>query len=227
MTIKAVVPFYSIQFDTTADRLAYTFVGDDIGRCVVRDFENGRSYNVVAAGTGASCMSAMGVGTKAVPVPLTTFRIVDANNDVAVIAVASGNGGQLAADSDPILRGRATVNNQELSWVANSVIPIMAEVPLPYDVDGTQDVQVELVVNSGTTNAATMGIATSWDGGSEVTDSASDSATKSATDHTITATIAAADVPDSPKHVTLRITPPSHSTNAIQLSGVRFLYVPK
>lgn len=227
MTTKTVVPFYSLVFDTTADLLAYAFSGDEVGRAVVRDNEKGRVYNVVAGATGLSALSPMGISTRAVAVPLTTFRICDANNDVTAIAVASGNGGALASDTAPILRGRATTNNQELSWAAANVTPIMAEVPLPYDVDGTQDMTLELIINSGSTDAATMAVFTSYDGAAEVTDSASDSATKSATDHTITATIDKADVPDSPKHVTLRLTPPTHGTNAIQLSGVRFLYTPK
>ncbi len=227
MTRKTVVPYYEIIFDTTTERLAYSFTSDEIGRCCVKDNENGRVYDVIGAGTGVSVMRGVGVTTRAIPLPLFSCFEVDGTNDVAVIAVASGNGGKLAADTTPILRGRATTNNIELSWATGNVDPIAWEVPLPYDVDDTQDVTIELVINSGTTDAATMGVFTSWDGGAEVTDSASDASTKSATDHTITGTIAAADVPASPKHVTIRLVPPTHGSNAIQLSGARLLYVPK
>jgi hypothetical protein len=88
-------------------------------------------------------------------------------------------------------------------------------------------VTLHLAVYSGSSDAATMGVASSWDGGSEVTDSADDSGTKSATRHVITATIAAADVPASASHVTLRLTPPTHATNAIQLCSSWLSYTPK
>lgn len=216
-----------IDFPTTAARVAYTWIATDRANVIARDLEASRYYMVVASGAGVACFVPLGYYKKSIPVPLPTFRICGSTSDVGAIAVASGNGGQLASDSDPILRGRATVNNQELSWAANSVVAVMAEVPLPYDLDDTQDVTLELVINSGTTDAATMTVATTWDGGTEVADSASDTATKSATDHTITATIDKADVPAGAKHLSLRLTPPAHSTNAIQLSGVRLIYVAK
>jgi hypothetical protein len=158
------------------------------------------------------------------PVSLDDFRECDANGDVGAIAA---NGGILASDTTPILRGANTLISQELSWAASNSDPIRAQFSLPENFDGRDDVLVEMWVNSGTTDAASMVVGTSWDAGATVTDTADDAATKSATTHKITARIAAADIPDSPSSLTLLITPPAHTTNAIQLTNVRVLYTAK
>lgn len=89
---------------------------------------------------------------------------------------------------------------------------------------GAQDVTLELWVSSGTTNGASFTVETGWDGGAFVSDSVDDSATKSATMHKVTATIAAADVPNAASLLTLVLTPPTHGTDAIQLHGGRLLF---
>jgi hypothetical protein len=161
--------------------------------------------------------------TKEILIPLSNWRIVSSAGDVGNIAAV---GGVPASNSDPILRGDSN-NSWELFWAANSVVPVGVQVPLPSDLDDTANVTLTLSVYSGSTDAATMGVASSWDGGSEVTDSADDSSTKSATRHLITATIAAADVPASATHVTFRLTPPAHSTNGIALVTSKLSYTPK
>lgn len=160
---------------------------------------------------------------RGVPIPLSTWRIVSAGGDVGNIAAI---GGVLASNSDPILRGDSN-NSWEISWATGSAVPIGVQVMIPADIDDAQDAFLDLIVYSGTTDAATMGVATSWNGGSEVTDSASDSSTKSATRHTITATIDKGDIPASATHLTIRLTPPTHATNAIQLVGAVLRYAPK
>jgi hypothetical protein len=159
-----------------------------------------------------------------IPLSLNDFRETDANGDVGAIAA---NGGILASDTTPILRGASGVISQELSWAASNSDPIVAQLSLPEDFDGRNDVLVELWVNSGTTDAATFSVATSWDGGATVTDSASDANTKSATTHKISAVISAADIPDSASSLTLMLTPGAHTTNAIQLTNVRVSHLPK
>lgn len=181
---------------------------------------------VLPSGLLTSVLRALGVmnGTREIGIKLGDWRIVSATGDVGDIAAI---GGVLASNSDPILLGEATTNSWAISWAANSVVPIGVEVSIPADLDDTADVTLTLSVSSGTTNAATMGVASSWDGGSEITDSADDSSTKSATRHLITATIAAADIPASATHLTLRLTPPAHSTNGILLFAAKLSYTPK
>ncbi len=161
---------------------------------------------------------------RGVPIKLGEWREVSATGDVGNVAAI---GGVLASDTAPILRAEATTNSWEISWATGNVDPIGVQLMLPPDLDDTASAFLDLIVYSGTTDAATMGVATSWNGGSEVTDSADDSGTKSATRHTITATIAAADIPASSTHVTIRLTPPTHATNAIQLVGAILRYTPK
>lgn len=183
------------------------------------------SLLVLPLGPAFSVLRAKGLlnGTKTIPIPLGSWREVTAAGDVGNIAAI---GGVLASDTAPILRGD-TNNSWEVSWATGNVDPIGVQVPIPYDLDDTANVTLHLSMYSGSTDAATMGVASSWDGGSEVTDSADDSGTKSATRHVITAAIAASDVPASASHVTLRLTPPTHATNAIQLCSSWLSYTPK
>jgi hypothetical protein len=160
---------------------------------------------------------------KLLPISLHDFRETDANADVSNIVA---NGGILASDTTPIMRGASGLISQELSWAAGNADPIVAHRPLPEDFDGREDVLVELWVNSGTTNAATFTVATSWDAGATVTDTATDGA-KSATTHKITTVIAAADIPDSASSLTILLTPAAHATDAIQLTNIRIGYLPR
>lgn len=159
-------------------------------------------------------------GAGFVGVSLQSLREVSSAGDVGNAAAI---GGILASDTTPIARADAN-GSHELSWAAANVDQVGCEIALPPDLDDTQNVTLALQVYSGSTDAATFSVRTSWDGGAEVTDSADDSGTKSATRHEITATIAAADVPAGPKTVSLRLIPPTHATNAIQLCGVQLRY---
>jgi hypothetical protein len=160
---------------------------------------------------------------KPLPLSLHSFREADANGDVGNIVA---NGGILASDTTPIMRGASGLISQELSWAASNSDPIVCQCCLGEDFDGRDDVLVELWVNSGTTDAATFTVATSWNAGATVSDTATDGA-KSATTHRITATISAADIPDGATHVTMLLTPGAHTTNAIQLENVRVSYLPR
>ena len=154
---------------------------------------------------------------------LHQFREVDANGDVANIAA---NGGILASDTTPILRGDAA-ETTEISWATGNADPISTQITLPNDFDGTANATLDLWVYSGSTNAASFTVETGWDGGALVSDTADDTSTKSAIAHKITATIAAADVPDAPSYLTIALTPPTHATDAIQLLGARLNYKKK
>lgn len=158
--------------------------------------------------------------TTSIPLSLHQFREVDANGDVGNIAA---NGGLLASDTTPVLRGNAA-ETTEIYWAASNSDPISTQITLPADFNGAADVTVDLWVSSGTTDAATFTVETGWDGGALVSDSTSDTATKSATMHKLTVTIAAADIPDTAAMLTIALTPPAHTTDGIILSGVRVNY---
>lgn len=161
--------------------------------------------------------------SRSIGIPLGDWREVSSGGDVGDVAAI---GGVLASDTAPILRGDAN-GSWEIFWAANAVDPIGVQVDLPPDIDDAGAAYLDIDIYSGSTDAATMGVASSWNGGSEVTDSADDAGTKSATVHTITATIAAGDIPASSRRATFRLTPPAHSTNGIGIVNTRLRYTPK
>lgn len=154
-----------------------------------------------------------------IPLSLVTFREATAGDVGNIVA----NGGLLASDTTPVLSGSSSSVSQQLSWAASNVDQVLVDVSLPEDFDGRDDVTIELWVSSGTTNAASFTVTTGWDGGADVTDTATD-ATASATVHKVTATIAAADIPDQASFVSIGLTPAAHGTDAIVLKAVRLLH---
>lgn len=219
---KIVVPKYRFEHDTTAERLAYAYGVDDIGNVAI-DMENGHTYLITGSGAGASSLKNLTAqGQIVIPIPLTSLREVSSGSDVGNVAAI---GGVLASDTTPILRGDAA-ESWEVAWATGNVDEVGCMVPLPLDasgnalLDGSRDVTLILEVYSGTSDAATFAVGSVWDGGTQVADSASDASTKSATRHRITATIAAADVPDSPKVLSLELTPGTHGSDVTVLTGL-------
>jgi hypothetical protein len=155
---------------------------------------------------------------------LHDFREVNSSSDEGNIAA---NGGLLASDTTPIMRGDAN-ESQEISWAAGNADIISAQKALPPDFDGTQDVLVELFVytdnaGGGGIDAATFTVETSWDAAALVSDTATDG-TPATTMHKITATIDKADIPDSASVLSLDLTPAAHANDPTQLVGARILY---
>jgi hypothetical protein len=151
---------------------------------------------------------------------LRDFREVTTGGDVGDIAA---NGGVLASDTTPILRADAN-ESEEISWAASNSDIVSVDMSLPQDMDDTANATLDLFVASGTTDAATFTVNTSWNKGTQVVDTADDTATKSATFHVITATIAAADIPASPMCVTIQLVLGAHTTNAVLLGAARLNY---
>jgi hypothetical protein len=157
-----------------------------------------------------------------VPISLGTWREVDSSGDVGAIAVASGNGGNLASDTTPILRG-GTNESFELAWEAGNADIVSCGITLPADIDDTADAYVDLYVQADTTdNAPSFSVLSSWQAGSQVTDTAT--AVTSTAVQTITATIASGDVPAGATFLTLQLVPAAHATSVTILHGARLRY---
>lgn len=155
--------------------------------------------------------------------PLVIAREATAGDVGAITA----NGGLLASDSTPALSGTGSTVSQQALWVASNVDQILWDTPLPEDFDGRDDVIFEAwVASGGTSDLASFSVVTSWDGGANVTDTATDPAA-STTWHKITATIAAADIPDNAANLSIAITPAAHSTDTVAIRGVKLLYTPR
>jgi hypothetical protein len=159
---------------------------------------------------------------KNIPISLHDFREA---SSAGVVGNIAANGGILASDTTPIMRGLSGTIAQEISWASSNNDPIVAQVSLPPDLDGDEDVHVECLVSSGTTNAASLTVETAWDNEDKVVDSAVGQATTAA--HKTLAVISGSDIPDGASFLTLLLTPVAHTTNALNLHGVRVTYVPK
>lgn len=151
--------------------------------------------------------------------PLTAWREVDANGDVAN---AAANGGVLASDTTPILLADAA-EAMCIQWASSNSDPLAIAVYLPDDMDRTADAILSIrVLSGGTTNAPSFTVETSWDGSAKVSDTATGTAV--ATIQTANATIAAADIPDTAVALTVGLTPGAHTTDAWSVYGVALKY---
>ncbi len=164
------------------------------------------------------------VARRAMPLSLNDFRIATAGDVGNIVA----NGGLFGSDTAPTLSGTGSTFSQRLTWVASSSIAIAAQIGLPEDFDGREDVLVELwVASGGTTNLASFTVTTNWNSAAaDITDTATDPAA-STTIHKITATIAAADIPDGARYVSIALTPAAHTTDTMLLDNVAASFVPR
>jgi hypothetical protein len=159
---------------------------------------------------------------------LNDFREVSSAGAVGAIAA---NGGILASDTSPAMGAEATTEAMAIIWVAGNSDIIQAQVSLPQDFDGRSDVTVDLWVltdntGGGSIEAASYSVLTSWDNGSQVTDTATDS-TPAITSHKITATIAHADIPDSASFVNIQLVLGTHAADPVHLLAARLNYIPR
>lgn len=210
------------EFTTTALRLANTWTGIELGRTCL-DLENGTAYMIMATGAGAATMTRLAqpaTTTNSIILPLHTWREVDSSGDVGNIVA---NGGVLASDTTPILRGDAA-ESFEIAWATGNADPISVSFALPHDFDGSRNVTLELTGYGGTTNAPSFTVETGWDGGALVSDTAA--GTAAAGSQNFSATIAAADVPDAPRRLTIALTPGTHATDVFGLTAARLRYFP-
>lgn len=171
--------------------------------------------------------STLGVGY--LPLPLFGWRKIT-SNDFGAIAVASGNGGQLATDTTPILQriNGATDNKARIAWVANDVVEIQQDIAFPPDLDDTADITVNLIVykNGNTDTGAVLAVGY-WEGigDTEVTSNTAAITETAATLKTVT--VAAASVGAYPKAAAITITPGTHANDAIYLLGSYITYTRK
>ena len=163
----------------------------------------------------------------AVPLSLNDWREVSTAGAVSNIAA---NGGLLASDTTPILGAEATSEAMSITWAAANADIIQAAIALPDDVDGRDDILLDLWVltdntGGGGIEAASFSVLTSWDNGAQVTDAATDSV-PATTSHKVTTRIAAADIPDRPSFVNIQLVPGTHANDPTKLVAARLLYTP-
>jgi len=149
---------------------------------------------------------------------LTDWREVTAGGAVGNIAAI---GGVLASDTTPVLGAEGTSEAMSITWAAANVDQIATSICLPVDFNDAADATLDLWVKTSVgVEAATFTVLTSWNNGSQVTDTATDSV-PSTTVHKITATIAAADIPAGAEFVTIHMVPGAHAAELTKLLAAR------
>lgn len=164
-----------------------------------------------------------------ISISLNDFREVTSAG--AVGDTTTGNGGLLSSNTTPILGAETTTESMSIQWAAGNSDIIQAQFALPHDFDGRSDVTADLWVltdntGGGSIEAGTFSVLTSWDNGSQVTDTATDSS-PAVTVHKITATIANADIPDSASFVNIQLVLGTHAADPIRLLAARLNYIPR
>jgi hypothetical protein len=135
------------------------------------------------------------------------------------------NGTYLTTTTTPALTFDGTNHYELIRWPAGDATNLRVSFALPEGLDGDEDVTVDLFVRTdnsggGGIDAASFTVYSSWDNGATVSDVATDSS-PSETLHTITATIAASDIPSSARRLTLILEPAAHANDPIILTDVR------
>jgi hypothetical protein len=160
--------------------------------------------------------------------PLIDFREV---TTAGAVGDTTANGGHLSSNTTPILGAAATSEAWIIHWAAGNSDIVQCQKSLPSDFDGRSDVTIDLWVltdnaGGGGIEAGTFSVLTSWDNGAQVTDTATDS-TPAITVHKITATIAAADIPDAASFVNIQLVLGTHANDPVHLLAARLNYTPR
>ncbi len=153
--------------------------------------------------------------------PLNTWREAS-NFDVGAIAA---NGGILASDTTPILSAinDATDGCQRIQWAASNNDQIINQFMIPYDLDTSYDMQLNVrIASGGTTDAVGFTVDTFFsEGDTKVTDTTATNQTTSYANKA--ATIAAADVAGR-TNVTIGLTPVAHTTDTMNCTAIFLKY---
>lgn len=157
-----------------------------------------------------------------IPLPLTGWREITTND----IGNATNNGGVLATDTTPTLEyvNGNTDSQMRILWATSNVDPIATQITLPPDLDRTQPIVLNVrQVASGDTDLVKFELDSFFDEGDTlVSDVVSDEATSTVAN--ATATIAAADVPDTATTLSIEITPPAHTNDTLTIYATWITY---
>ena len=220
-------------WDQLNDRLVAVYEGTQVARITASGLSTpgGQITNSVVQTSGIAdgavtiAKLSTNLATGFIALPLAAWRLV-ATNDVPAIAVASGNGGQLASDTAPklIRINAATDKGLRIQWAAGSAVEIMADFVYPPDLDDTAAVTFNcLAASGGATNSPTITVGY-FEG---LGDTDAGGATGAVTGTTITQytrTIAAGDVGAYPNKASLQLTPGSHGTDVLNLYATWITY---
>ncbi len=163
-----------------------------------------------------------------IPLPLGTWRLIS-SNAIPAIAVASGNGGNLANDSDPKLErvNGATDKKLRIAWAAASVVEITNDFVYPPDLDDAAAVEVHFLARMAAGGMDTPVVSVGYFEGIGDTNAGGDSAALSTTLTEFTVSVAAGDVGAHPKAASITLIPAAHANEALELYGTWIEYTRK
>lgn len=153
-----------------------------------------------------------------VPIPLTGWMIGDGSNLVSFGGPATDPVLDMAnGDTDSALR---------FAWAAASEVPIITEIPLPPDLDRTEDLVLHLLTKKDAdANTVTLASDAYFDDGDTKVEDVTATIAQAFGETIIT--IAAADIPASAMTVTIELTPNAHAGDALYLQGTWLEYTRK
>jgi hypothetical protein len=162
-----------------------------------------------------------------IPLELHDFRLV-ASNDVPAIAVASGNGGNLAVDTAPklIRVNAATDKALRILWVASSSIEIFQRFAYPPDLDATVAYTLNFRIGKDTNTDATCTFtADLFEGVGDTTRGGATAVLGAAAVATYTKSVTP--TAGHPNFAVAVLTPGTHTTDAIYLYAAWVTYTRK
>lgn len=160
-----------------------------------------------------------------IPIPLVTWRLAE-SNDVPVIAVAGGNGGNMGRDTAPkLIRINAgTDKGLRIQYAANGVIEIMADFVYPPDLDDTAILTFNMLANMGGASDTPTVAVGYFEGLGDTNAGGNTAAVTGVTITQYTRAIAAADVGAYPNKASLQLTPAAHGTDTLNIYATWITY---
>ncbi len=174
------------------------------------------SYADAGGQTAAATMEAVGAevythilsAQQFIPIPLTAWMLGDGTNTVSYGGPAT----------DPILdmTNADTDSALRFTWAATSVVPIIAQVPLPPNLNVAADLVLHLwTAKDADANTVTLASDAYFNVGDTKVEDVTGTIAAAAGETTIT--IAAADVPAGAQTLTIELTPSAHAGDALYL----------
>lgn len=159
-----------------------------------------------------------------IDIPLTNFRRVDSNGNVAGTSSANTSiapGSLLASNSLPILEANG---NGALSvrWATGDVNAIAQQIGIPADMDTTAAATIVLTAQGGATNAASFTATTSFNGQTATAQAGTGGA--NAAIQNVNITIPLANITNPSTTLNVRLTPGTHASDAFVLYGAQLRY---
>lgn len=165
------------------------------------------------------------LATGFIPLPLTSWRLIAAND---IAAKNATDGGLISLDTDPTLKrvNAATDKQLRIAWAAASVIEITCQFAYPPDLDDTVALNVNLLMGMAGAADTPVVAVSFWEGVGDANAGGNTTALAAAVAQK-TVAIAAGDVGAYPKAASVGLIPAAHGTDAIFLYAAWITYARK